>query len=137
MIVADVNTIAYLWLPNDHTEPAWELLNQDGQWVAPMLWRSEFRNVLAVQMHVGKLQLQNALDIFSEAERLMDGHEYNLSTQMVLGLANQTKCTAYDCEYVALANEMNVKLITYDKQIIREFPAVAMTAEQYLASLSK
>ncbi len=137
MIVVDVNTIAYLWLPNNHSEIVWELFKRDDHWIAPALWKSEFRNVLAVQMHAKKLSLKNALEIFLEAEGLISKKEYMVSTQMVLTLAERSRCTSYDCEYVALANEMNSKLITYDKQLIKEFSAIAVTAEQYLESISK
>lgn len=47
MIVVDSNIIAYLYLPGRYTEKAEALLEQDGFWAAPVLWRSEFRNILA------------------------------------------------------------------------------------------
>jgi predicted nucleic acid-binding protein len=47
MIVADSNILAYLYLPYELTQYAEELLIADPEWVAPVLWRSEFRNILA------------------------------------------------------------------------------------------
>jgi len=50
VIVVDSNVIAYLYLPGDHTASAEALLEQDADWAAPLLWRSEFRNILAGYM---------------------------------------------------------------------------------------
>jgi len=46
MIVVDTNVIAYFWLPGEYTTFAERALNKDNEWAAPILWRSEFRNIL-------------------------------------------------------------------------------------------
>jgi len=132
MIVVDVNTIAYHWFISPHSSTIKELLAKDNDWVAPALWRSEFRNVLANQIRFQKLALLDALDIWTEAEKLMKKKEHQVSTSSVLLLVAESNCSAYDCEYVAVAHQLNVKLVTYDKQLIKAFPLVAFTAEQYL-----
>jgi len=52
----------------------------------------------------------------------------------VLQLVSESKCSAYDCEFVALARDLNVKLVTVDKQILREFPGDAISLEKYVDS---
>lgn len=47
MIVVDSNVLAYLYLPGEYSTAAEALLEQDSDWAAPILWRSEFRNILA------------------------------------------------------------------------------------------
>ncbi len=47
MIVVDSNVLAYLYLPGEYTAAAEVLLEHDSDWAAPILWRSEFRNILA------------------------------------------------------------------------------------------
>ena len=61
MIVVDTNIIAYLTLPSPYTDAAERLLQRDQDWIAPVIWRSEFRNVLATAMRQEVVSLEQAL----------------------------------------------------------------------------
>jgi len=50
MIVADTNIITYLLLPTTYTSSVDSLYKIDPDWAAPLLWKSEFRNVLALYL---------------------------------------------------------------------------------------
>jgi predicted nucleic acid-binding protein len=50
MIVVDTNVIAYLYLTGEYSDLSERLLEHDPDWMAPRLWRSEFRNVLALYL---------------------------------------------------------------------------------------
>lgn len=125
MIVVDTNVLASLYLPTDYTAKAEDLLQHDPEWVAPTLWRSEFRNVLALYLRKKLLTLGQALAIQTEAESLLRGSEYMVISSDVLQLVRQSKCSAYDCEFVALAQNLSVPLVTMDKQILNDFPTTA------------
>lgn len=126
MIVADTNLIAYLLLRGRHTQGAEQVYKKDPQWVAPLLWRSEFRNVLALYVRRGSMELKEALEIMDLAEDLMRGQEYEVVSARVLRLAADSDCSAYDCEFVALAQDIGVPLVTSDRALIAKFrPAVA------------
>jgi predicted nucleic acid-binding protein len=124
MIVVDVNVLAYLYLPGPHTAAAENLLLRDTDWSVPRLWRSEFRNILATYMRQGLLSLEQAIDIHKSAEDLLAVNEYEVSTLQVLRLSKDSGCSAYDCEYVALAQYLNVSLVTADKQLLKAFASV-------------
>ena len=130
MIVVDVNELAYLYLPGQHTAAAESLLLRDTDWSVPRLWRSEFRNILATYMRQGLLSLEQAIDIHKSAEDLLAVNEYEVSTLQVLRLSKESGCSAYDCEYVALAQHLNVPLVTADKQLLKAFPDAAMALAQ-------
>jgi predicted nucleic acid-binding protein len=126
MIVVDTNILAYLYLPGDFTALAEELLENDPEWAAPVLWRSEFRNILAGYMRRKSLHYEVARDLLREAESLMAGAEYEVDSRRVLELVRDSDCSAYDCEFVALAMSLGVTLVTMDTKLLRAFPKVAV-----------
>lgn len=130
MIAVDTNILAYLYLSGDHTAAAEALLQHDADWAAPLLWRSEFRNILAGCMRRGALTLEQAYAIQREAEDLLHDAEYEVDSFAVLELAQNSGCTAYDCEFVALAQQLNTRLITMDSQLLRAFPDIARALTQ-------
>lgn len=130
MIVVDSNVLAYLYLPGKYTAVAEALMEHDPDWAAPILWRNEFRNILAGFMRRGKLTFEQANALQSEAEDLLRGAEYEVDSRSILELVRDSECSAYDCEFVALAMKLGTKLVTKDDKVLRSFPsiAVALTA---------
>ncbi len=126
-LVVDSNILAYLYLPGDFTAAAEELLRTQPDWAAPVLWRSEFRNILAGFMRRGSLSLAQACAIQLEAQSLLAGREFDVDSQRVLSLVQQSECSAYDCEFVALAQQLGTRLVTEDKKVLRNFPQVAFS----------
>ncbi len=122
MIVVDVNVIAYLLLPGKYTGAAELLLEADSVWVVPRLWRSELRNVLANYLRAKQMDLAEAAAIYQRAEELVGAEEYEVETAHVLRLCADSKCSAYDCEYIALAEFLGIKLVTNDAKLTKAFP---------------
>jgi predicted nucleic acid-binding protein len=122
VIVVDTNIIAYFFLPGTFTEKVQKQYELDQHWIAPALWRSEFRNILIGEVRRKTLSLSEAQAVQAEAEALLLGNEYDVSSQRVLTLANSSGCSAYDCEFVALAAERSVLLLTADKKVLKAFP---------------
>lgn len=126
MIVVDTNIVAYLYLPGEFTAAAETLLEQDAAWAAPILWRSEFRDILAGYMRRGNLTFEQAYAIQGEAEDLLRGAEYEVESLGVLELVRDSQCSAYDCEFVALAMKLGTRLVTMDGKLLRAFPDTAV-----------
>jgi len=133
MIVVDTNIIGYLYLSSDRSDQAEKALLIDAEWVAPILWRSEFRNVLTLYIRKNILMLEDAIRIMDEATLLMQGGEYESVSLQVLRLVGESTCSAYDCEFVALARDLNVRLLTVDKQIVKQFPNEAISLDEYVS----
>ena len=133
MIVVDTNVIGYLFLASERSDQAEQLLAKDVHWTAPLLWRSELRNVLATYLNQDLIELEDALQIIIEAEQLMRDSEYQIVSSQVLMLSTESGCSAYDCEFIALAIDLNVPLVTCDKKLLAQFPQVAISLDDFLS----
>jgi predicted nucleic acid-binding protein len=122
VIVVDVNVLAYLLIPGKFTKASEQLLEEDPVWVVPRLWRSEFRNILGNYLRASQMDLADAAVIFQRAEELVGAEEYEVETAVVLRLCKESKCSAYDCEYIALAEFLDLKLVTRDGKLAKAFP---------------
>lgn len=125
MIVVDANILAYLYLPGKFTAHAEGLLREHPDWAAPQLWRSEFRNILAGYMRRGALKLQHAIALQREAEGLLASGEHVVDSEAVLELVSDSDCSAYDCEFVALAQALGTMMVTMDAKLLKAFPTIA------------
>ena len=105
---------------------------KDPDWIVPILWRSEFRNALAGSIRKRSLTVEEAIAIANLAEAMLDKKEFPVSTSAVLQLVSTSNCSAYDCEFVALAHMNGVGLLTVDRQILREFPEVAVSLKSFV-----
>lgn len=126
MIVVDSNVLACLYLPGDFTAEAEKLLEREPDWAAPVLWRSEFRNILTGYVRRKTLSFEQACSLQAEAESLLAGSEFEVDSRVVLELVRDSDCSAYDCELIALAMKLDAKLVTEDKKLLRAFPTRAM-----------
>ncbi len=129
MIVVDVNVIAYLLIAGEHTPACEALYAHDPDWAAPLLWRSEWRNVLAGYLRRSELDRSGLDERMAAAEGLVRGREFLVEDRVVLDLVAASTCSAYDCEYVALAATLGVPLATSDRQILADFPGRAARPE--------
>lgn len=126
MIVVDTNVIAYFWLPGDFTRQAEAALTKDPDWAVPYLWRSEFRNVLATYVRAKRLAAIDAHSIYLNAESMLAGREYAVVGMRALALAFESRLLAYDCEYVALADELGCKFVSSDRKLLKAYPKLGV-----------
>lgn len=134
MIVVDTNVIVSLFLETPETRAAETALRRDPDWAAPLLWRSEFRNVLVSFARTGGLEHRDAQAMMQMAEKLMGAREFAVPSRDVLAAAMDSGCTAYDCEFVVLARAAEVPLVTLDRGLIERFPAETAALREFAQS---
>ena len=132
MIVADTNLVAYLLIQGPFTSDAEAVFRKDPMWAAPILWRSEMRNVLWKYVRSRHITLSVATRAMEVAELLLEGREYQVESQPVLALADATGCAAYDCEYVHLAQARGWSLVTADNRLLSQFPGTAVSFQDFV-----
>ena len=132
MIVVDTNVISHFLIPGPLSELAKRASRQD-VWCAPILWRSEFRNVLATHLRAGLLDCGTIRILLDKAERLMWGREFSVRSSSVIACIEKSKQSAYDCEFVALAQDLGLRLVTTDEPVAAEFPATAILLRDFVS----
>ena len=137
MIVADTNIIAFLVIPGDKTPQAQEALRKDPLWFAPLLWRSELCNALALYVRKNILSLDAAKEAFEHAAILMQSREIPVPHSRALEMASETGLSAYDCEFLVVAQEVNSQLLTEDKKVLERFPELAVSLNEFLTAGTK
>ena len=87
-------------------------------------------HILAGYLRRGALTFTDACALLAEAEGLLAGNEHEVDSRDVLDLVRDSDCSAYDCEFAALARRLGVKLVTMDRKLLNAFApqAVALTA---------
>jgi predicted nucleic acid-binding protein len=134
MIVVDSNVIAYCWIHGERTALAHRLRRIDGEWHAPVLWRSEMRSILTGYRGDGSLDDSQVREIMAAAETGLTGREHHLPSDRVFQVTEQSRLSAYDAEFVALAEILGVTLVTEDRAILTAFPGRAVSIEEVVES---
>ena len=96
------------------------------------MWRSELRNVLSLYVRHRSLPSDVALDCMKEAEGILGDRDYEVTSEMVLALTERHPVSAYDAEYVSLAVDLGVSLVTDDEKILKEFEGIAISSEDFV-----
>ena len=132
MIVVDSNVIAYFYLPGEFTSLAEEIMKKDSHWIVPGVWRYEFNNILANHVKYKKTPLKLVLNVLKNAQKILIENEFMVLAETVIELAVKHKHSSYDCEFIALAMNKNVRLVTCDKKLATTFPETAIHAEYFI-----
>jgi predicted nucleic acid-binding protein len=131
MIVVDTNAIACLVINSEFSGMAVRVLKKDPNWACPVHWESELSSILSLYIRKGTLTLSQAQERMAFAIDLIGQRSMAISYKIVLGLAAQSACSSYDCEFVALAQALSVSLVTNDRQILDEFPGTAVSLSAF------
>jgi len=132
--VADTNLVSYLLIEGERTADVRRVWSKDPEWMLPSLWRSEFLNVLATAHRAGVLTADQALLAWEHSLVLFGGNEADPVGERVLRIAMNNGVSAYDAQFVAVAEELGVPLVTADRRLANRCRPAAQTIEEYLAA---
>lgn len=134
MIVVDVNVVAYFLIEGDKTMSARALLRRDADWRLPNLWRHEYLNVLATFVRKGGATITEAQSLWRRGVELFGAREQSVDMESALVLATENRISAYDAQYIALAQKLQTICVTEDQRLLKTFPALTRTMQAFVAA---
>ncbi len=132
MIVVDTNVIAYLLIQGARTSLAEEVYRKDSDWLLPALWRHEFLNVLSTYVRYGGGREKDGLQIWARAMALFGGNEGDMDLKKAFHFSVVKDVSAYDAQFIVLAQELRTQLITDDRKLLAAFPDLAQSMQAYV-----
>ena len=134
MIVADTNLVAYSVIPGPHEGEVERVRAADHDWIAPQLLRSELLNVLVRYIAEGRIDRDMGLKTFRRGMSLVKLLDRPTEAIGIFNLCQSAGCSSYDAEFVWLARELGVPLITADQQVLDAFPETAISFSVFIES---
>jgi predicted nucleic acid-binding protein len=136
VIVADTNVVVKLVLRSPESEVVSRLFEGEPHWMAPRLVRSELLSVLSKQGPLVGFGVAESDEAYAVALEALEDSTLEPQPGRVLHLAMRSGRSSYDCEFVAVAEELGCRLATFDQQVLRSFPTIARTPQQLLDGLT-
>ena len=132
MIVVDSSVVVNAVVEGPLTAEVLSSRAKDKRWIAPSLWKSEVRSALTQHVRHGTFSLHEGFQRAVESENLVFETREMRDHHSILTVAVESGCSAYDGEFIALALETGLPLLTYDRKLIDLFPAIALTPGEWL-----
>jgi len=129
VLIVDTNVLAYLLIEGDYTAAARLLHRRDDDWRSEAFIMIEFTNVLTASIAARRMNLVLAQRFLADATSLLHGKLGLIPHDSVLSLAVQYRVTAYDARFLALAQQLDCRLVTEDAKL----RAAALKLTQSLA----
>ena len=134
MLIVDTNVVAYLLIEGDHTAAARLLHRRDDDWRSEAFIMIEFTNVLTASIAARRMNLVLAQRFLANATSLLHGKLALIPHDSVLSLAVQYRVTAYDARFLALAQQLDCRLVTEDAKLRAAAPKLTQSLAEALAT---
>lgn len=134
MVVVDTNIIAPLYMRSARTDTVEELFARDAIWRTEPLALIELSNVLITYERSRYITAATARDCLNRAAMFLQPHLFRVSHQAALDAAISYGVTAYDARFLALAQQLDTRLVTEDAKLRAAAPKLTQSLAEALAS---
>jgi predicted nucleic acid-binding protein len=134
VLIIDTNVVAYLLIEGDYTAAARALHRRDEDWRSEVFIMVEFTNVLTASIAARRMDLVLAQRFLADATSLLQGRLTSIPHDSVLSLAVQYRVTAYDARFLALAQQLDRRLVTEDPKLRAAAPKLTQSLAEALAT---
>jgi predicted nucleic acid-binding protein len=97
-----------------------------------MLWRAEMRSILVGYLRRKSMDLADIVMVMTAMERSLTQSEHHVDSGAIFDAVQRSNCSAYDCEFVALAEALAAPLVTEDRQILAAYPQRAVRMADFV-----
>ena len=97
----------------------------------PRLWHHEYLNVLATFAREGGATIAEARTLWPRGVDLFRSREQSVDMESALIVATGNRISAYDAQYIALAQKLQTLCVTEDQRLLKTFPALARTMQAF------
>jgi predicted nucleic acid-binding protein len=134
MIVADASVVTFLFLEGELSGIAREIFMIDSEWITPPILNHEMLNIFAA---VGSVEgnVQGMEELWREARVVLGARQQIPDPQRSLRLAIETGISGYQAQYLALAHQLRLPLLTTDLLLLDLLPKKTCRPEVYMEGL--
>jgi predicted nucleic acid-binding protein len=131
MIVVDSSVISFLFLEGELTESVKELHRIDSEWITPPILNHEMLNILAV-VGTADHAIAPMEEIWRDLRALLGSRQQVPDPFRSLHLAIELEISGYVAQYVALAQQLNIPLVTEEQRLLEQLPDLCLSIEEAL-----
>jgi predicted nucleic acid-binding protein len=132
MIVADVNLIIYRHVSGPLTPLAAAARRKDPDWRTAGLWHCELTSALVKMVRAKVLDESRALAVLAAADAEMSPRETSVPQDHALHVALTHGVSAYDAQYIALAEILGVPCVTADAALAKKTPGLTVSLADFV-----
>ena len=132
-MIVDTMVFAYALLGvTQHRTIAAHILESVDRIDVPDLFRAELANVVSLWVRHKAVDLRTAFDVLEDAETLVSKvWPTDLLWERAVELAVTKGHPVYDTLFVALAETLDSRVASFDRQLKRKFPDLVVLGEDY------
>ena len=132
MIVADTCLVTHLFNETELTQLAQDIFKKDSSWILPTLWQEEYANVLSKLARKHHHDIEQVINNFTSTVDQLKDYEVIIDNERALRTALAHKISVYDAHFVTLAKDFKIRLVTEDKEILKNCPKIAINMREFL-----
>jgi predicted nucleic acid-binding protein len=133
MIVVDASVVAFLFIEGEESATVRKLYQFDPEWVTPPILNHEMLTILAA---VGTAEGDAGAveSIWREVRGVLGSRQQVPDPVRSLRLAVESGVSGYDAQYLALASQLHLPLVSCERGLLEAFPGKVVSPQSYLSA---
>ncbi len=133
MIVLDTNIIAYAFINGRYTVQAIDCIQSAKDWIVPPVLQHEITNILVSYGRFKGFSQKECSEILRDIFHFVQSRRIApVDHDAVMRFSIKNNVSAYDGEFIWLAQANETILITEDSELRKAFPNIAKSLNDYL-----